>query len=216
MSTLTPRLQLKRPDGADAFKRQDFVDNWNLLDAAPGLHICTSTSRPTWAAAHAGRTILETDTKREVLWTGTSWQDPLSAPPVWFLSKAIGQTLSKGASGTYTIGTFKNTRPLTATVIMNLRLACIPINAQVCFGSILIDGVERTLSTGWTDFVQWSDNNAVASYNDYRYLNMIAPVSVQPGTHTVAVRATVGTISTRTVNVNALSAVIIGTNQTGL
>lgn len=74
MTTPSPRLKLKVPAQSDRFSTQDLIDNWNLLDAAPGLHICTSTTRPSdWGAAQAGRLIYETNTRLEWGWTGSAW-----------------------------------------------------------------------------------------------------------------------------------------------
>jgi hypothetical protein len=71
---LSTRLGLKRHTTADRFHIQDYADNWDTLDAAPGLHICTSTSRPTtWGAGQTGRRIGETDTGLVWRWTGTGW-----------------------------------------------------------------------------------------------------------------------------------------------
>lgn len=63
MSQLTPHLGLKKPDGTDPFLRQDFDDNYDLLDTVPGMFICTSTTHPTtWGDNQVGRAIIEVDT----------------------------------------------------------------------------------------------------------------------------------------------------------
>lgn len=215
MSTLTPRMKLIRNDGQDPFKRQDFIDNWNKIDAAPGVHICTSTSRPTWGQAEAGRQIQETDTKRQVLWTGTSWQDPLNVPPAWFLSVDIDKELSKGVDRTFTIGTFTTSRPLNSTIIMNVRVGAMPRQAQYLRGYIYIDDKQRTLSTGWVDQVQWPNAQLDSDARDWRILNMFAPANVDPGTHKVELRCKVGNLSSQPVLVAAMSCVILGTNTSG-
>lgn len=72
MTTLTQRLGLKRHTTGDRFRIADYVDNWLVLDAAPGRHICTSATHPvTWDAAHIGRGIRETDTGLDWRWNGT-------------------------------------------------------------------------------------------------------------------------------------------------
>ena len=74
MSSLTSRLGLKKWSLSDRWKNADLVDNWDLLDAAPGTHICTSSTRPsTWGAGHTGRKIIETDTDLEYEWDGSGW-----------------------------------------------------------------------------------------------------------------------------------------------
>lgn len=71
MTTPTPRLGLKIFTTADQFKVQDWDDNANVLDGAPGLLLCTSTTHPTtWTAAQNGMLILETDTG--LVWRYTS------------------------------------------------------------------------------------------------------------------------------------------------
>lgn len=215
MSTLTPRLKLIRNDGLDPFKRQDFIDNWNKIDAAPGVTVCTSTSRPTWGAAQAGMQIQETDTKRQLLWTGTSWQDALNVPPAWFMSKSIGQDMASGTDAKYNIGTFTTSRALNATIIMNVKVACLNKSAQVVTGNIFVDDKAKALSTGWNDNIQWSAADGSGGWRDYRILNMFAPAAVDAGTHKVDLQAIVGKLSTQSVLISALSAVIIGTNTTG-
>lgn len=74
MSTQSKNLKLVVPDTSTPFSTQDIADNWNKIDAAPGTFICTSSSRPTWAANQAGRKIYETDTDLDWTWTGTTWK----------------------------------------------------------------------------------------------------------------------------------------------
>ncbi|MGW1436861.1 hypothetical protein ACWD7M_16620 [Streptomyces griseus] len=83
MSGTTPRLGLKTYDQSDPFLRQDFNDNSARLDASPGVYICTSSSRPAWGPSQAGMRAYETDTRREIHWTGSAWREPLSATVAW-------------------------------------------------------------------------------------------------------------------------------------
>lgn len=192
MSSLTPRLLLKRPDGADPFLRQDFVDNWNKIDAAPGVHVCTSSTRPTWAAAQAGRTIIETDTYREMLWTGTSWVEPNPAPSQWAASILPGQYLGKAASATYTLGSITTKRSAVLSVRMSVRVACQPYVAQSVSAWGLIDGVDRTVSAN-ESYIAWADVTAASNANyDNRTGDVMAQVSILPGTHTYGIKVKVG------------------------
>jgi hypothetical protein len=109
MATYTTRLGLKKPAGVDPFLRQDFEDNWEALDLAPGLHICTSGSRPSWAAALAGRCILETDTGSIYRWTGSTWHQVKQSPNGWnYLNNWANETISPSATPTKTITTTLN------------------------------------------------------------------------------------------------------------
>jgi len=192
MSTLTPRLLLKRPDGADPFLRQDFVDNWNKIDAAPGTHVCTSSTRPTWAAAQAGRTIIETDTYRQMLWTGTAWIEPNPAPSQWAASILPAQYLGKGASATYTLGSITTKRSATLAVQFSVRSACQPYASQGLQAWGLIDGVDRTVS-GNESLSQWADlSSATSTAYDHRTGHVLAQVNVLPGTHSYGIKVKVG------------------------
>lgn len=74
MTTLSDRLGLKRHTTADAFHVADYADNWAVLDDFPGIYICTSGTRPTWAAAQEGMSIYETDKKLVWHWDGAAWE----------------------------------------------------------------------------------------------------------------------------------------------
>src|SRR5215469_1903632 len=104
MSTTSQRMGLKVPDGSDPFLRTDFVQNYNTLDKYPGNWICTSTTRPTWGTGQAGMCITETDTRRTMLWTGTTWREMLYGPAVWWGSQRPQVLLNQSTMATYTIG----------------------------------------------------------------------------------------------------------------
>jgi hypothetical protein len=71
MATTTDKLGLKKPAGTDPFLLTDFNSNTDLIDRAPGVYYCTSTTRPSWSSPQAGRMILETDTKKMFIWPGS-------------------------------------------------------------------------------------------------------------------------------------------------
>lgn len=74
MTTPSPKLGLALPSQADPFSTADIRANWEKIDASPGTFICTSTTRPSWTAAQAGRKIYETNTGLEWVWSGTAWK----------------------------------------------------------------------------------------------------------------------------------------------
>jgi len=82
--TPTPRLGLYKPEGGDAFQRTKFLETWDKLDEAPGVHICTSSSRPSWGTDQAGRLIFETDTVRIMRFSGTAWAQVKQAANGWY------------------------------------------------------------------------------------------------------------------------------------
>jgi hypothetical protein len=111
MSGTTPRLGLKTWDQSDPFLRQDFNDNNGRLDAYPGTYICTSGSRPAWGGAQSGMRIFETDTRRELMWNGTAWREPLVTPPVWTGYIQPQATMGKDTHVYYKLATFQVNRP---------------------------------------------------------------------------------------------------------
>ena len=72
MPTPTSRLGLLKPSTSDVFSTSDLAANWQKIDDNPGVYLCTSTTRPTWGAAHKGREIMETDTLLKWIWTGSA------------------------------------------------------------------------------------------------------------------------------------------------
>jgi hypothetical protein len=92
MTTPSPKLALALPTVADPFSTADLKANYEKIDAAPGAYICTSTTRPTWAAGQAGRKIIETDTLLEWVWDGDEWK------------RLAGIGLLKKNDGTFAIG----------------------------------------------------------------------------------------------------------------
>lgn len=73
MATKSKFLDLTVPSRTDQFSTSDIAANWNALDRAPGVHVCTSSTRPNWNQAKAGRLIYETDTDLMWAWTGSAW-----------------------------------------------------------------------------------------------------------------------------------------------
>jgi len=76
MTTSSTVLNLNLPasDGSDPFSlATDFLDNWAILDAAPGVFICTSGTHPTWSTGQAGRLIFETDNQNILEWDGSAF-----------------------------------------------------------------------------------------------------------------------------------------------
>lgn len=213
MSTSTPRLQLKRNDGTDPFQRQDFVDNWNKLDAAPGHHVCTSTSRPTWGAAQAGRLIWETDTRTQWSWSGTAWLPPLTATSGWMLGVSPVQTLAAGAAATYTLGTITTTRPGTLLVDLSGVLASLDTAQQNASVTPYIGGAAASGGSSGVSFQQWTGSNNNASYNVYENISAKGYKAVAPGSFTIQARVSVGAISTLGVHVYRLAANIMLINE---
>lgn len=124
MSGTTPRMGLKTFDSSDPFLRQDFNDNASKLDASPGVFLCTSASRPAWGASQAGMRIYESDTRRELVWTGTAWREVLTAPPAWTGYMRPNVSLSNNAHVYYKLATFNVTRPGSLLIVLDAEVSC--------------------------------------------------------------------------------------------
>lgn len=72
MATTTTKLGLTKPDFVDVVDISELNTNANLIDAAVGMTIVTSTTRP--ASPWAGQIIFETDTLVPYVWDGSAWQ----------------------------------------------------------------------------------------------------------------------------------------------
>ena len=204
MASYTPRMALKRFDGSDPFARQDFVDNFNKIDAAPGKHICTSTSRPgTWAAAQAGRQIIETDTGRTLTWTGSGWQEPRVAPGSHIATIMPSAYLNANTTGTYTLATITVLRPTMLSMTAVFRLSCRPYLYQTAVCNILIDDVVRT--RGGTGNTTWADQQTAATQYDDKSITTFAETTLQPGNHTLKGRVQIGSASSNNVFVAYIS-----------
>jgi hypothetical protein len=75
MGTLTTRLKLFKPANTDAVDVDvDLDQNYDKIDAAAGLTICTSSTRPSGGSLYSGLTIYETDTNLVYCYDGATWQ----------------------------------------------------------------------------------------------------------------------------------------------
>ena len=68
----TPRLGLVKPDPEDLYSLSVWNGNSDKLDAAVGVIVCTSSTRP--STPWNGMSIYETDTQALKVWDGDSWE----------------------------------------------------------------------------------------------------------------------------------------------
>lgn len=196
MSSLTKRLNLIKPDGTDPFLLSDFTNNFNTIDSHPGIFICTSTTRPSWGVSQNGQLIFETDTRRTLMWNGTSWHDVQLASAAWInglnysadpIQVTSNQTLS------FTIGNFK--APADGTMMFYI-LANLKEQRYVSFGVRLfpvVDGVyagafdpARGDESG--ELSQWHTYGLQGLWNDYRVISTVGAKYVKAGFHTVELK----------------------------
>ena len=98
MPTPSPKMGLALPSQTDPFSTADVRANWEKIDAAPGVHICLSTTRPAWGAGQAGRKIYETNTGLEYVWNGTAFDRPVGSaePPTGSVTAYAGSDVPAG------------------------------------------------------------------------------------------------------------------------
>lgn len=169
MSGSTPRMGLKTFDPTDPFLRADFNDIHSKLDLYPGPFICTSGTRPAWGAAQAGMRIYETDTRREVVWTGTVWREVLLTPPVWPGWLRPNVSMSVNTHVYYRMATFTVNRPGTLLVFANSEHHCQSTYTMNVVTKVQIDGTDAQIDEGsynryqqtTTSGAGWSRNNMI-------------------------------------------------------
>lgn len=75
MAVVLPHTGLIQPQVGDAFSTANIASNLALVDAAPGVYICTSGGRPSsWSSNQTGRWIFETDTGLTWYYDGSIFQ----------------------------------------------------------------------------------------------------------------------------------------------
>lgn len=153
MSTTSQHIKLKIPDGSDPFLRTDEVQNLTTIDGYPGTWICTSTTRPTWGASQAGMLILETDTRRQMLWNGTAWKEMLTGPAMWYGSLRPYALINRSTTVSYTVGTFTTHRPGSVLVLASVEAALPNTTFFECNFRVLIDGVESNFDPGFGEYM---------------------------------------------------------------
>lgn len=89
MATTTSKLGLTKPATSDNVDIAVFNTNADKLDAAVGLYVCTSTSRP--ASPWNGLSIYETDTKDMYVYLAASstWTKIADGTTLGYLSNKI-------------------------------------------------------------------------------------------------------------------------------
>lgn len=194
MSSNSTRLKLKLPDGTDPFVRSDFTHNWSTLDTSPGTFICTRTSRPNWGTGEYGRKILETDTRRELIWTSAGWKEPTTATGGWYSTYASSGWISPNNSFDPSMGYIDTIRPCTILTVTTVTIATFhhTTGPQAFNFSTWINGVKVTIGLdGYTRWVAQAD--AVQLDNDYRTITSFGGITLPtPGHYPVMVKSTVG------------------------
>lgn len=219
MSTTSQRMGLKIPDGSDPFLRTDFVQNYNTLDKYPGNWICTSTTRPAWGSGQAGMCITETDTRRTMLWTGTTWREMLYGPAVWWGSTRPQVMAGASTVLTYTVGTFTVNRPGTLFGILTTEVALSDRGWNAANVRCMLDGVDANIDTGnGGEFIASTLPNT-STFGTNKSVVMVPSLGVRnisAGTHSIGLRVQTSASNVadlKLTSVRALAMFVNGTDR---
>jgi hypothetical protein len=198
MATFSTLLGLKLNDPTDPFLLSDFVSNWNILDAAPGAFICTSSSRPTWGSSQAGRMIFMTDYKQLSYWDGSAWQDLRDNAPVFYNGSYINTSMSAGSSPTFTVLSFTTPRACSLAVWLTATYNCSNQKNQDLYQKILYDGTDE--HGAYREQVRFSGNSSDSGATAGTNATSMAVVSsVTAGSHHLGLQVDMGSHYTASV-----------------
>lgn len=194
MSTTSQHMGLKIPDGSDPFLRSDFVNNYNIQDQYTGDWICTSTTRPAWGAAQAGMKIIETDTRRTLMWNGTAFKEMLYGPAVWWGALRPNVVINHSTIVTFTIGTFTVNRPGTIFGIATTEVSMTTRGSASAGLRLLIDGAVATFSGASPEFVRtdWPNTSTFGTGMWSTTVPSIGTRNISAGTHSVGIQLNAG------------------------
>lgn len=185
MATYSTMLNLKLNAPADPFLLSDFVSNFDILDANPGVFICTSASRPSYGAGQAGRIIFMTDLKQLSYWTGSTWADLRDSVPVFGGGTYINQAISAGASPNFQAVNLVTPRPCAMAIVLSATYS-VPVQAGVEFyQQITFDGNSQMFG-GYREHYQIADLPAVEP-TICSITSLAVIPSVASGSHTIGV-----------------------------
>lgn len=192
MATFSTFLGLKLPATTDPFLLSDFISNWGIIDASPGVFICTSSSRPTWTSGQAGRLIYMTDYKQLSFWNGTTWNDLRDSAPVVAQGTILNTNMASNSSPQFTLMTFTTPRTSALTVWLSATYQCSNRVNQDLYQSILVDGTKYTLG-GYREQIRFSGTSSDSGNTAGTNAMSVAIIpSIGAGTHTVGLQVDMG------------------------
>jgi hypothetical protein len=193
----TTRLLLNSPLGSDPFKRTDFVENWDTLDANPGIYICTSTSRPNgWLAAQNGRKIYETDTKRILNWTYPSWQVIEQYTRGTGMAQSPNEYLGKEVKATYVLnGAYNAPRACRLMIMGAARFSQEAAKPQSVLVQPWVDGASVDVNTSTPNILRFADAGTGAAGSAQYAIAVWGLKAVTAGNHSIAVHMEIGSFA---------------------
>lgn len=193
MATYSTVLGLKLNDQSDPFQLADFTSNYEILDANPGVFICTSAARPSWGAPQTGRLIFMTDLKQLSYWNGTAWSDLRDSAPVFAGGVFLGASMSPSTSPVFNVLTFTTSRPSALAIWASGTYNCANNKTQDAYQTVIFDGAAATVGN-FREQVRFEGNSgdtgALAGTNA---LSVGLVPSVAAGQHKIGIKVDMGT-----------------------
>jgi hypothetical protein len=189
VATYSTVLGLKLNDETDPFQLSDFTANYQILDASPGVFICTSTTRPNWGANQNGRLIFMSDLKQLSYWNNTSgWTDLRDSAPVFAGGYFIDADLNPGSTASFGLLTFTTPRPSALAIWATATYTTQSDAWQVVSQSITFDGTPSIMG-GFQEQMRaagdpYNDGGTVSA----SAMSMTVIPAVTAGQHQIGIR----------------------------
>lgn len=202
MATFSTYLGLKLNSATDPFLLSDFIGNWTILDGSPGVYVCTSSSRPAWTAAQAGRLIFMTDYKALSYWSGTSWEDCRNPAPVFAAGVYLNVNIAHNTSLSRTIINLTCPRTCSLAIALTGTYLCDASYSQDVYQRVLVDGVGSTANQlgGYREQLRFVRDTTAPGSAGLCATSLQVVTGITPGSHTIGLAVDVGNTSTVAVN----------------
>jgi len=191
VATFSTVLGLKLNAESDPFALADFIQNWGILDASPGIFICTSTSRPSWSTAQAGRLIFMTDQKCLSFWNGSSWNDLRDSAPVFAGGAFINSHVNPGSTAAFNVLTLTTPRTSALAIILTGAYTCANNVTQAGSQWIMFDGVQQQMG-GFQETMRFPGTPGDSGSSlGIEAVSLAVIPSIAPGQHTIGLQVQV-------------------------
>ena len=208
MATYSTYLGLKLNSATDPFLLSDFVANWTILDGAPGTYVCTSSTRPAWTAAQAGRLIFMTDYEALAFWSGTQWLDCRDAVPVFASGAYLNTAIAHNTTASYTVINLTVPRTCSLAIMLTGTYQCAAASYQDVWQRILVDGVGSTANQlgGYREQLRFTPSPGVSGQAGLCATSFQVQSGITAGAHTIGVGADIGNSSTASIQIIGVKA----------
>lgn len=137
-----------------------------------------------------------TDIKQLSWWSGTAWQDLRDSVPVFAGGTALGTSMAKNTSPSFTILNFTTPRPSAIAIMLTATYQCDNRQDQDVYQSITTDGASLTMGN-FQDQIRFEGNSTDAGGQAGANATSLAIApSVAAGSHAIGIKCTIGTYPT--------------------